>query len=200
MADIQVRLGPPSWMSPVQTSSLSVSRVEREGAAVARAAKARAKADFMVVLVGENGIFFSLKWRVKKANRVLLVWIIWDGERSGISEDERVPFIPSHRRETLGSTAVSCHLLPSHEGWATLVERIITSEGYLLALHQTIQTHSIHRFPQTSYLTSRDQKSPPREGRYSHEETTRTIPHEKRCQGSMAKNSWLRLLSLDKQV
>ena len=50
-ADVQVRLGPPSWMSPVQTSSLPVSRVEMEGAAAARAAKARAMVDFIVVVV-----------------------------------------------------------------------------------------------------------------------------------------------------
>lgn len=42
-------------MSPVQTSSLPVSRVEREGAAAARAAKARARVGFIVVLVGGIG-------------------------------------------------------------------------------------------------------------------------------------------------
>lgn len=57
-ANVQVRLGPPSWMSPVQTSSLPVSRVEMEGAAAARAAKARAMVDFIVVFVGGRIVCF----------------------------------------------------------------------------------------------------------------------------------------------
>lgn len=95
-ADVQVRLGPPSWMSPVQTSSLFVSRVEREGAAVARAAKKRGMVDFMVDLVDGSGIPLLLKRTIEKTRRVLLFWMIWDGESFGISEGGPVPFISSH--------------------------------------------------------------------------------------------------------